>query len=108
MLVRTPKLLGQLIADRRKEMGLTQTQLAERVGVSRFWVYQIERGKSNATFGLVLGALSELGLEMDIRRAEAEEAGDGAGIGLHQIQRVPLTRRGRHLKTSRGRDRRGS
>lgn len=38
------KLIGQRIKEKRKEAGLTQEQLAERLGISQVYASQIERG----------------------------------------------------------------
>jgi len=60
MRVRTPKDIGALIRQRRHELELSQIQLAERMGVSRQWVVDVERGKARAEIGLVLRALDVL------------------------------------------------
>ncbi len=60
MRVRTPNDIGALIRQRRHELGLSQIRLAERVGVSRQWVVEVERGKPRAELGLVLRALDVL------------------------------------------------
>jgi len=66
MLVRTPGDLGKLIRVRRRALGLGQQELADRVGVSRLWIVEFERGKPRAEVGLVLRTLNALGLELDI------------------------------------------
>lgn len=48
MIVRSPAALGAVIRDRRRELGLEQRTLAEKVGVSRHWVMDVERGKPGA------------------------------------------------------------
>lgn len=65
MLVRTPADIGGLIRTRRRELGLDQAELAARVGVSRLWIIEIERGKPRAELGLVLRTLAVLGIELD-------------------------------------------
>ena len=62
MRIRTPLDLGLVIRDRRRKLGLSQTELARKVGVGRQWVVSIERGKSRAELGLVLHTLSALDL----------------------------------------------
>ena len=62
MRIRTPLDLGLVIRDRRRKLGLSQTELARKVGVGRQWVVSIERGKSRAELGLVLRTLSALDL----------------------------------------------
>jgi len=62
--LRTPAEIGALIRDRRKARGLLQADLAARLGVSRLWVGEIERGKPGANLGLVLRALDMLGVRL--------------------------------------------
>lgn len=60
MLIRTPSDMGALIRDRRRACKLGQQQLAEKVGVSRQWLIDVEKGKSRAELGLVLRTLEAL------------------------------------------------
>lgn len=71
MLIHNVRELGLRMRDRRHELGLTQAALAKRVGVSRFWVMQMERGNSGAEIGLVSRALQALGLTLEVGIAEA-------------------------------------
>jgi HTH-type transcriptional regulator/antitoxin HipB len=66
MIVRTPTELGLLIRERRRALGLDQQALAKKVGVSRLWVIEIEKGKPRAEVGLVLRALLALDLDLDV------------------------------------------
>jgi HTH-type transcriptional regulator/antitoxin HipB len=54
-------------------MGLDQGTLAKRVGVSRLWVSEVERGKPRAEIGLVLRTLRELGISLRVDSDEAPE-----------------------------------
>jgi y4mF family transcriptional regulator len=65
MLVRTSTDLGAIIRDRRKQIKLDQATFAKRIGVSRQWVIEIERGHPRAELGLVLRALDALDLKID-------------------------------------------
>jgi HTH-type transcriptional regulator / antitoxin HipB len=65
MLVRTPADLGALIRDRRKRLKLDQATLAERIGVSRQWVIEMEHGHARAELALVLRTLDALGIRLD-------------------------------------------
>lgn len=65
MQIKTSNDIGALIRDRRSGLGWTQEELARRVGVSRLWVVQLEKGKPTAQIGLALRALKELGVELD-------------------------------------------
>ena len=62
MLIRTARDLGAVIRDNRRLLGLGQQALADRIGVSRQWVVEVEKGKPRAEVGLVLRALDALGV----------------------------------------------
>ena len=64
MRIRTPLDLGLVIRDRRRKLGLSQTELARKAGVGRQWIVSIERGKSGAELGLVLRTFSALDLSL--------------------------------------------
>jgi HTH-type transcriptional regulator/antitoxin HipB len=65
VLIRTPQEVGLLVRDRRNALGLTQEELAERVGATRQWVRLLESGKPRLELGLTLRALHALGLTLD-------------------------------------------
>jgi HTH-type transcriptional regulator/antitoxin HipB len=71
MIVRTPTELGLLVRERRRALGLDQQELATKVGVSRLWVIEIEKGKPRAEVGLVLRTLLALGLDLDVSAERA-------------------------------------
>lgn len=60
MFIRTPQDIGAFLRENRKNAGLGQAELARRIGVSRQWVVEVERGKPRAEIGLVLRALNAL------------------------------------------------
>jgi HTH-type transcriptional regulator/antitoxin HipB len=66
MIVRNSSDIGSLIRERRVALGLDQQALAERIGVQRLWVVQVEGGKPRARVELVLRALEVLGLELHV------------------------------------------
>jgi HTH-type transcriptional regulator / antitoxin HipB len=70
MRIKTADTLGELVRDQRKHRGWSQTQLAEKVGVSRLWLSQLENGKESVEFGLVLKTLRALELALDLSRLE--------------------------------------
>lgn len=72
MLVRTPADLGAVIRDRRKHLKLDQAAFAKRIGVSRQWVIEIERGHARAELGLVLRAIGALDIQLDASIAQAK------------------------------------
>lgn len=77
----TSRAVGAAIRDARLQAGLTQADLAARVGASREWVVRMERGSKEGTeLGLVLRVLRELGLSLTIepRPAPANPAAAAA------------------------------
>ena len=64
MTIRTTSDLAGLIRDRRKTLRADQKTLAARVGVSRKWIVDIEKGKARADLGLVLRTLEVLGVRL--------------------------------------------
>jgi HTH-type transcriptional regulator/antitoxin HipB len=66
MHVKTSTDIGALVRDRRARLGWTQEELARRVGVSRLWVMQLEKGKPTAQLGLALRAIKELGVALEV------------------------------------------
>ena len=52
----------------RKDLGLSQADLAARVGVSRAWINAVEAGKPSVELGLVLRLLDHLGLRLDLAK----------------------------------------
>jgi y4mF family transcriptional regulator len=77
--IRNPEQLGRAIRLKRKEKGLSQSALAERLGVGRKWVLHIESGNPKAEFGLILQTLDLLGL-----RASLSEASERSPIKDHR------------------------
>lgn len=58
--------LGRGIAARRKELGVTQEELAALAGVSTRFLSALEGGKPTARLSTVLAVLDALGLEVTI------------------------------------------
>lgn len=66
MQVKTPEDLGSLVRERRAELRLSQTELAEAAGVTRLWVSKVEAGHPGAEFGRVLRLVRALDLGLDL------------------------------------------
>ncbi len=66
MRIRTPIDLGALIRERRKALRLDQKTLAEKVGVSRQWIVDVEQGKPRLEIGLVLRTADALGIVFSV------------------------------------------
>jgi HTH-type transcriptional regulator/antitoxin HipB len=70
MLVRTALDFGHAIRDQRRRLKLDQATLAKRVGVSRKWIIDVEKGKPRAEIGLILHTLEVLGLRLSLGTEE--------------------------------------
>ena len=63
----TVRELGGIVRARRIALGLSQADLAQEVGVSRWWVVQLESGQATgAGLASVLAALHRLGLGLEV------------------------------------------
>lgn len=73
MRLRTARDLGPILRENRRRKGWSQTDLAEKVGVSRQWVSLVETGKTSVEFDLVLAVLRALGFQIQIREVTEED-----------------------------------
>lgn len=69
MRIRNARELAAVVRDHRRERAWTQSDLAERIGASRDWVINLEKGKTTVELGLVLQALKALELSLDLSPA---------------------------------------
>ncbi|HUW87373.1 MAG TPA: helix-turn-helix domain-containing protein [Candidatus Paceibacterota bacterium] len=60
--------LGSQLRDLRQKSRMTQAQLAKLSGVSRGWLNEVENGKVNVEFGLLLDVFSTLGYVIEVNR----------------------------------------
>jgi len=56
--------LGHAIRTRRKQMRFTQTKLAALCGVTKNFVYSLEKGKPTVHFEKALNVLNGVGLDL--------------------------------------------
>lgn len=87
--VRTAEDIGAVIRARRRQLGCTQQDLADRAGLSRQSVVAIEQGKERAALAAVLRVLLELGLEADVFAPEDahQRTEEPAGLDLQAYLR---------------------
>ncbi len=88
MRLRTAIDVGLVIRERRRALGLDQATLARRVGASRLWVVQMEKGKARASLMLVLRAFEALGLVLRADDGEVRVPGPplpGSDMDLAQV-----------------------
>ena len=65
MRIRTPADLGALIRDRRTKLRFDQKSLAAKVGVSRQWIVEVEKGKPRAEIGLIVRTIDSIGIQLE-------------------------------------------
>ena len=66
----TPGSLGAAIRHFRQEAGLTQAELAERVGLNRTYLANLERGGETEQVKRILRVLRQLGVRMTLDEAD--------------------------------------
>jgi len=59
---------GARLRDRRKELGLTQSQVANVIGVNRRVLSQLEHGKATVQLQIALDAALAIGLDVHLTR----------------------------------------
>jgi len=65
--------IGSEVASRRKTLGLSQSELARKAGVSRATLEALENGRSGELgFSKVSNILSALGLELKLQEANRQ------------------------------------
>ncbi len=64
MIIRTTKQLGDTIRAQRHAADMTQEALAAKANVTRYWLSNLEAGKTTAQVGKVLAVLAALDLEL--------------------------------------------
>ncbi|MBQ0089785.1 MAG: helix-turn-helix transcriptional regulator [Prevotellaceae bacterium] len=58
---------AQILLDARKNAGLTQEALAERIGVSKGYISRIERGITTPTISTFYRIVAAMGLVVELR-----------------------------------------
>jgi HTH-type transcriptional regulator / antitoxin HipB len=66
MSITTPEQLGRAIRTRRKQLKLTQSELAMTCGTGLRFIVDLEKGKSTCHIGKTLTVLQSLGLAIEI------------------------------------------
>jgi transcriptional regulator with XRE-family HTH domain len=60
------KVVGRELKDTRQALGLTQAEVAERLGVSPSYISAVEAGKRNLTLGQLANIAGAMRLGIDI------------------------------------------
>jgi len=62
----TPAQIGELIRDTRKNLGVTQKDLALTSGTGLRFIIDLEKGKETCEIGKVLAILNTLGIKITL------------------------------------------
>ncbi|HVC69719.1 MAG TPA: helix-turn-helix domain-containing protein [Acidimicrobiales bacterium] len=68
--VYTAASIGPAIKHYRKEAGLTQAELAERVGLTREYLSRLEQSHESEQLRRILAVLRELGVRATLQKAD--------------------------------------
>jgi HTH-type transcriptional regulator/antitoxin HipB len=92
MRVRTARDLGAAIKQARIRRGLTQTQLASKLGVSQARISEVESGSTGVAVGAILRILAALDAAIMItdERTAPHEKRDRASVDLDAIANTGL------------------
>ena len=58
---------AQILLDARKQAGMTQSELAERIGADKSYVSRIERGLTVPSISTFYSMVSAMGLSVELR-----------------------------------------
>ncbi len=68
MRIRSTRDLAAAVRGRRKDLAISQAELARRAGVARKSISELESGKTQPELALVLRVLEQLGLVIEVGR----------------------------------------
>ena len=77
MNIKNTEQLGRAIRTRRKQLKVTQKDLAMTCGTGLRFIIDLEKGKSTCQIGKTLDVLQALGLVMEARALDAEQETGG-------------------------------
>ncbi|HTC00226.1 MAG TPA: helix-turn-helix transcriptional regulator [Ferruginibacter sp.] len=77
--------VGENIKLARKRRKLTTIQVAERAGIDRSTLYEIEKGNASVSFGAYFNTLRVLGLQDDVLKLAAD---DNYGRKLQDLELI--------------------
>ncbi|GAA3636174.1 hypothetical protein GCM10022223_63280 [Kineosporia mesophila] len=102
MRVTTVRDLGALVRAARQTQGMTQADLAARLGVGREWVVRLESGQPRVEAQKVLDTLVVLGLGLDVEQPSApgKEIASRSGVRKGTSARKAPTKKTPEKKTS--------
>ncbi|PFG43241.1 UDP-N-acetylglucosamine 1-carboxyvinyltransferase/HTH-type transcriptional regulator/antitoxin HipB [Isoptericola jiangsuensis] len=69
---RSPRDLGRFVAQARRRHGLSQTALADELGLTRQYVSEVEGGDGNLYINRLFEIFDELDIEVRLRERSAD------------------------------------
>lgn len=69
MIIQNPRELGGFLRQAREDTGLTQADLADRLGVRRQRVLYLERGEGQLQIAFVFSVMRALNVDLSLTRA---------------------------------------
>lgn len=72
-------LLGLLVQQRRKALGLVKAELAKNANFIRKWINELESGKPNAQLRTLIDVLFHLGWSVEVEELTTDSASDPLG-----------------------------
>jgi len=57
---------GVILRDKRKELGMTQQSLADRVGLKRSYIAKVEKGETDLQISSFVRIAKALGMELEL------------------------------------------
>ena len=66
--------VGNLLISQREDRGLTQKQLADKLGVKQQLISKIESGSNNITLDTLIRVLTVLGVALKVEKIKLERA----------------------------------
>ena len=58
---------AQILRDARKEVGMTQSELAEKIGTDKSYISRVERGQTIPSISTFYRMVSAMGLTVELR-----------------------------------------
>jgi transcriptional regulator with XRE-family HTH domain len=85
--------IGTMLRDRREKAALTQTELADRAGVSQSTVSAVERGTRRPSLTIIGRVLAALGLQLHLATEPIDEPEAELDAAIETMRATPLADR---------------
>ena len=81
---------GAIARQRRRDLGLSQAEVASRAGVTRQWLVRFEQGNSEVSLSKVFSVLTELELLVKAEPVESNESSTAATQRTFSIPQIEM------------------